>query len=379
MLYCYTCGYSNEDTAHYCYSCGRQMLVAGSASQSPPTAESPPLPPGTSGKSRKVIVGSVLGCLATVVVIVVLVTTLGGESTPDDSADSSSSGNSINVTTLSVSERQTKEAKEATDLGIGVDLERFVIDFGDEMGFEFEDAPLEDGRSRKIGKSPTGIATLELIGPESNLTQVTLTLPLESSDGDLLVLYTMTAFSNVTPGHFVEGLEWFQDTMESAELTQSLRPAANDSFSGELGDTQVMLTMVPNSPVVLLSFISPETHITEMVLPTTPPTSSVWNPSKWETDQYETKKILENSEVLRVGASGNGGLEPGRYEYRDTNGGRKVVNESGCYLMLNKGEFNQHEVNLFRGTNFSVKLGPIHGYASFGGSGCRGSLYWMES
>ena len=375
MLYCYTCGYGNEDTARFCYSCGRQMLVASSDPQLPsaPVVQPPPR------KSRKPIVKVAIACLAAVVVIVVLATTLGGESTPNGSADSSSSESSINVTTLSGSEIRTKEAKEYKDYGIGVDLEKYEQDFGGDMGFEFEDAPLDDGRSRKVGYSPNGVATLELIGPESNLTQVTLTLPLDSSEGDLLALYTMTAFATVIPDRIEEGLDFFTDAMRGAESTRSLRPDANDSFSKQLGDTKVMLTMVPNSPVVLLSFISPETHITEMALPTTQPTSAVWDPSKWETGQYEEWKILNKRRTLWVGAIGNGGLKPGRYEYRDTQG-RDVVNESGCYLRVNLGEPNQKEVQLAEGSTFSVKLGPIHGHASFGGRGsssCRGGLYWM--
>ena len=281
-----------------------------------------------------------------------------------------------NPTVATVDQSQTKEAQEVRDLGIGVAFEKFEHDFGGDMGFEFEDSPLADGRSRKLGRSPDGVATLELIGPESNLTQVTLVLGLDSAKSDFLALYTMTAFAAVTPDWLEEGLKWVNDSMESL---QRMGPEANDSFSTQQGNIKIALTAVPYLPIVLLNFVSQDTSLAA-ILPTPPPTPPVWDPSRWETDEYEAHKMLNSKRgVLWAGAAGNGGLEPGRYEYRDTNGG-EIVNESGCYLEVNRGTSEQQRVHLVEGSTFSVTLGPIHGYVSFGGykdSSCHGSLYRM--
>ena len=207
MAYCYTCGYGNEDGAKFCYSCGRQMVVAAPAVQ--PSRR----------KSRKAIAGIIVGSLfAVVVLVVVLASVTGGESTTDGSA--ADSGSSVTLSSVSGSNQST-------------------------------------------------------------------------------------------------------------------------------------------------------------VLPTPSPTIA-WNPRQWETGQYETKKVLKWNEILWVGAIGNGGLESGRYEYRDARGG-KVVNESDCYLMVNLGELGlQQEHNLARDKPFHVTLRQVHQYASFGayyGGRCRGGLY----
>ena len=76
------------------------------------------------------------------------------------------------------------------------------------MGFGFEDAPLADGRSRKMGSDPHDIATLELIGPASNLTQVTLVISNDGAEPELKALYSLLLFSNIVPD-WDGGLEWF--------------------------------------------------------------------------------------------------------------------------------------------------------------------------
>ncbi|MEE8189716.1 MAG: peptidoglycan-binding domain-containing protein [Kiloniellales bacterium] len=45
-----------------------------------------------------------------------------------------------------------------------------------EIGFEFENSPLADGRPRVTGTSKNGIALLELIGPPNNLSSATMTI-----------------------------------------------------------------------------------------------------------------------------------------------------------------------------------------------------------
>lgn len=263
----------------------------------------------------------------------------------------------------------TPDSTVLPPLGIGVSREKFELEFGGDVGFEFTDSPLTDGRPRRVGTSPDDAVTLELIGLESDLTQVTLVLPLAEAESDFLALYTMMAFAAVIPQYLKDGLEWFNDEVD---FHRSVSMPRGGTFSNDYGDIQAAITFRSDSPTVFLSFTPPDTPVTAMALPTPKPTSSVWDPDRWDTGPTQSKRILQNGETLWAGGVGNGGLEPGLYEYRDSNGD-KVVKQGGCLLRTNLGERGQFESELPVGGTFTAKLGPIHRYVSFGG--CDGGLY----
>ena len=265
----------------------------------------------------------------------------------------------------------------AEEAGIGISVSTLEQELGGGQGIEFENAPLDDGRARKVGNSPDGFATLELIGPEDNLSRVSLVLNFDPSAPSRIARYPILLISAILPD-WEDGAKFYRDSRRSLEM---MGPDANDSFSIQRSGMRISLTAVPRQPIVILNFYSADVQLAE-ILPTTPPTPAVteiWDPSKWKTGEWEEKKVLGRSNVLWVGAIGNGGLHPGTYEYRDINGGR-VARGDGCHLMINRGDPSQKRIQAKDGQPFSYQLRPNHQYVSFGGfkgSTCDGQLYRM--
>ena len=169
------------------------------------------------------------------------------------------------------------------------------------------------------------------------------------------------------------------DTLQIIDIVD---PDTTETFATSHGNIRIALTATPGAPIVLLTFSSIDAP-TASILPTAPPTpasAEVWDPTKWETGEWDEKKILDGKVgVLWVGAIGNMGLKPGTYEYRDNNGG-EVVARDGCYLMVNRGDPKQRRISADAGQTFSYQLRPHHQNVSFGGfkgSRCSGGLYQM--
>ena len=79
------------------------------------------------------------------------------------------------------------ENGDTAKAGLGVSRDAVEDAFGD---FDFEDAPLKDGRDRLMGDSPGESATLELIGEKDNLEEVALLMTVSSTGGNSEVLRT---------------------------------------------------------------------------------------------------------------------------------------------------------------------------------------------
>lgn len=89
-----------------------------------------------------------------------------------------------------------------------------------ELGFTFEEAPLVDGTPRAMGKSPDGLAILDLVGPRSQLQQATIVVVFPSDYPDVLMLnavYMMGLLNNVLP-NWSGGADWLTESIEVAEL-----------------------------------------------------------------------------------------------------------------------------------------------------------------
>jgi hypothetical protein len=76
-------------------------------------------------------------------------------------------------TTIDAKAETVAETTEPANTGgFGKDRDFFKAKFG--TVFSWSEAPLNDGRDRLLGQSDNGLGTVELIGPEDNLTQVTM-------------------------------------------------------------------------------------------------------------------------------------------------------------------------------------------------------------
>jgi hypothetical protein len=119
--------------------------------------------------------------LATLLVIVVAAAISGGDddtprdATPDPapavSADAEPSTSESSDTTDASTEDASESAKE-TD-GLGVDRETLKLVMGT-RGYDFEDAPLADGRERWMASNSARGTIIDLIGPSDDIDEVSL-------------------------------------------------------------------------------------------------------------------------------------------------------------------------------------------------------------
>ena len=71
-----------------------------------------------------------------------------------------------------------------------------------DVGFSFEDSPLADGTPRVLGTSPNSFSTMEIYGPEDEITKATL-ISVVSTDPNVTVLtgaYNFGLTSELAPG-----------------------------------------------------------------------------------------------------------------------------------------------------------------------------------
>ena len=142
-------------------------------------------------------------------------------------------------------EQASKEAiEEAPGLGIKANDIEDTFKEGD---FEFEDAPLQDGTPRRMGSSPDGFAVLELIGPKSDLKQITLAVSSSPDAADFFVAYTSVLMLAVFPEWGSDGIQWLH------ESSQTVLSGTKERVDTTRGDIIVSLSYVDGFPLVLLN------------------------------------------------------------------------------------------------------------------------------
>lgn len=114
---------------------------------------------------------------------------------------------------------------------VGLNVTRMSLqEVFEKSNFVFDVVPLSDDRDRLIGKSPDG-ASLELIGPKSNLSEVSLIVVFPENDANqrqLSAIYIGGLIQNVAPSHFDEIVQWVTEqlgkpTDDAAIVTGNIR------------------------------------------------------------------------------------------------------------------------------------------------------------
>ncbi len=109
--------------------------------------------------------------------------------------------------------------------GLGVRADRIRILFSEGLPSqpekptpidEWESAPLADGTPRSLGNSQDDSLLMELIGPEHDLTQVTLVSAAHSADPITSYLYNRFLLGLLVP-EWEGSLDWLADSVEEAD------------------------------------------------------------------------------------------------------------------------------------------------------------------
>ena len=111
--------------------------------------------------------------------------------------------------------------------GIGVTRHAIqsVFEKPDLGGFVFEVAPLADGRPRVLAYSEERIATIELIGPERNLSRAYMSVGLPSDRPDLVALNSLSLIlfmAHAAPSWKEEGVTWMKDNLETVKTQEEV-------------------------------------------------------------------------------------------------------------------------------------------------------------
>ena len=105
----------------------------------------------------------------------------------------------------------TPEEPAAPGLGISVnDVEEMFDEY--DLDVDTESAPLKDGTPRWFVETPNELATVELIGNKSDLQQVSMSMTMDGSNGDILVAYTLLILRGVLPD-WEDSLEWVSTSL----------------------------------------------------------------------------------------------------------------------------------------------------------------------
>ena len=270
----------------------------------------------------------------------------------------------------------TKPAPTKIPVGLGVERDEVEDLFSaSEIGFEFEDAPLMDGTARRMAEAPNGLASVELIGAESDLSRVSLFMAVSPETVNFNLAYSILVVTSAVPGWGdAEAMEWLSTSLQElpadSETTHGnarISLSASDDLSYLYLAVSAMDTD-SDSATTNLSASAP-TVPGAIASPTNTPAVSRPTPTQ---DIMKTAERL-GSGVLLVGALGNGGVEPGTYEYR-ADDGNNVVQGNNCYLEVNRGDPAQERINAVAGQPFTYSIRHRHQYVSFSGydGGCTG-------
>ena len=103
------------------------------------------------------------------------------------------------------------EEQATPGLGVSVnDIEDMFDEY--DLDVDTESAPLKDGTPRWFVETPHELATVELIGNKSDLQQVSLSMVMDGSNGDILTAYTLLILSGIFPD-WDNSLNWLADSL----------------------------------------------------------------------------------------------------------------------------------------------------------------------
>ena len=116
-----------------------------------------------------------------------------------------------------------------------------------DIGFTFEPSELADGTPRVIGESPDGIAFLELIGPERDITKATIMAAMPSDDTGAIAMnaaYMLGLLNHLVPD-WSDGGDW---------LAKHFAVAADEGEARTIqGNVEISLTAYRELGMVLLT------------------------------------------------------------------------------------------------------------------------------
>ena len=330
---------------------------------------------------KKVLIG-----IGTVFLIIILIGILVG--------DGEDSSNTAATETKQVTRPAPTVEEVARPVGLGIERDAVKDAFSN---FDFEDAPLRDGRERSLGEALDGVFAMELIGDDSNLEQASLMMTVNVGANDSIPGYAGRFLSTVLPD-WTGGADWFEQGV--FELADDSRE--NAEIETRHGDTRIQLTVNKRFGWLTLNIEPAEGEPQAQAIPmsnseSAPPTTTAIPATTVPAAQVEsnptatpqpttavqpaptpTQDIMKPVEVLGsrvklVGAWGNPGIVPGQYEYRDDNG-NKVVQGNDCYLEVNLGDPAQKRIDAVAGQPFTYRIQHRHQNVSFRGydGGCTG-------
>ena len=132
--------------------------------------------------------------------------------------------------------------------GIGVSRQAIQSVYeGPDIAFTFESAPLADGTPRVVGESPDGLAFLELIGPEHDITKSTIMVGMPSDAPGVIVMnaaYMLGLLKHAVPA-WTGAADWLADNLAAAAEKGEARTAH--------GNVDVSLTSHSELGMVLLT------------------------------------------------------------------------------------------------------------------------------
>ena len=276
----------------------------------------------------------------------------------------------------------TEIVSTKTPVGLGVSRDVVEDAFG---GFDFEDAPLNDGRERLLGEALDGVLTLQLIGEDSKLEEAALLMTVNAGANDAIPGYASLFLSTVLPD-WAGGADWFEqgvialadDSRQNAEietrqgnariqltankqfgwLTLSIKPTQREP---QAQAEEFTATLEPTSTVTVDSVSTPVAQAPQRVKRSPVPTPTE---GAWEQERLGPR-------TLRVGVLGNNGIVAGKYEYQDATGDKIVWGDS-CILKLNQATPQQENIKLEKGQPFTFYIQDKHGYVFLDGEdgGC---------
>ena len=166
-------------------------------------------------RTKLLVWSSVIGFVAIMIIAI-------ATGSPSDEADSinTSAGQTQQAAqpTKVVPTSTTMPTPTLTTVGLGISRHAIQSVYeGDGLDFVFKSSLLADGQARVMGESTDGIATVELIGPEHDITQATL-LFVASTDPNIAALnavYMLGLMGLVMP-NWESGIDWVNDNLEVA-------------------------------------------------------------------------------------------------------------------------------------------------------------------
>lgn len=187
---------------------------------------------------------------------------------------------------------------------------------------------------------------MELIGPESDLTKISLMMGLDPDAVNSNFAYSLLLITTVPDWDGADAIEWLSNS------GKELSNYADGRIETTLGNTLISFSASATRPFLFLTISTKDSDsgdvgtdlssessqaTTTIANSTETPTSLPPTPGPSFTQEIMIPMERLGARVLLVGTIGNGGLEPGTHEYRDDNG-EKAVQGNNCYLVVNRAD-----------------------------------------